>query len=326
MIRDPRTLPSALLFAAAFLLVLGLSLGHGTMAAASTTVFSTDFESGVPPEFSAPGAVLDGVQGYAGLGPPGRQFGGQFLHYVSQTILPTTLTLRGLPPHDHLSVKFLLGIIDSWDGVELMRISVDNQLLFNHWFLLATGDTTDYFPPPPGALLSEGTDLGFSGCCYYNRDRAYDLGAEPAFQDIPHTADSVTVTWTIGATSGSAADDWQGGADESWAIDDVSVEVSSLTAGVGDPPASNDRLFFASPNPSRGGSATVIFTLSSGQPATLELFDLAGRQVDTREVGALGAGVHRATFGAGRQLAAGVYYAKLSAGNDVRTTRVAILR
>jgi len=310
----------------ALLLVVGLVFARGTVAGADTTVFSTDFESGIPPEFSAPGAFLDGVQGYAGLGPPGRQFGGQFLHYVALDIEPTTLKLRGLPPHDHLSVQFLMGIIDSWDGTELMQISVDNQLLFNHWFQLATGDSSDYYPPPPGALLSKSTDLGWSGCCYYNRDRAYDLGVEPAFQNIPHTADSVTVTWTIGALAGPAADQWQGGLDESWAIDDVSVEVSSLTAGVGGPTAPDDRLFFASPNPSRGGLATVIFTLGSAQPATLELFDLGGRRIEARQVGALGAGVHRATFGAGRQLAAGVYYAKLSAGSDVRTTRLAILR
>jgi len=318
-------LPGLVRFGSTLLLFLVISHARATVAGAATTVFTTDFESGIPPEFSAPGAFLDGVQGYAGLGPPGRQFGGQFLHYVALDIEPTTLKLRNLPPHDHLSVQFLMGIIDSWDGTELMEISVDNQLLFNHWFQLATGDSSDYYPPPPGALLSKSTDLGWSGCCYYNRDRAYDLGVEPAFQNMPHTADSVTVTWTIGALAGPAADQWQGGADESWAIDDVSVEVSSLTAGVGDPAGSNDRLFFASPNPSRG-SATVVFTLASAQPARLELFDLAGRRIDARDVGALGAGLHRATIGADRQLAAGVYYAKLSAGSDVRTTRVAILR
>ena len=308
----------------ALLLVAGISLGRGGPAAAGTTVFSTDFESGVPPEFSAPGAFLDGVQGYAGLGPPGRQFGGQFLHYVSLTIEPTTLTVRGLPPHDHLSVKFLMGIIDSWDGVELMQISVDNQLLFNHWFQLATGDSSDYYPPPPGALLSKGTDLGWSGCCYYNRDRAYDLGVEPAFQDIPHTADSVTVTWTIGAISGPAADQWQGGADESWAIDDVSIEVSTLNAGVG--PAPQDRVFFASPNPSLDGSAAVTFGLHAGELATLELLDPSGRRLETRVVGAPGAGVHSVVFGADRRLPTGIYFVKLTAGRDVRTTRVAVLR
>ena len=51
----------------------------GAAAAAPVVVFSTQFESGVPPEFSAPGSVLSGVQGYAGLGPTGRKFGGNFL-------------------------------------------------------------------------------------------------------------------------------------------------------------------------------------------------------------------------------------------------------
>ncbi len=308
-----------------FVCLSWLGLGAAVPARAATTVFTTDFESGVPSQFSAPGAVLDGVQGYAGLGPPGRQFGGHFLHYVSQTILPTTLTLHGLPPHDHLSLQFLMAIIDSWDGVELMQISVDNHLLFNHWFLLATGDSSDYYPPPPGALLSKGTDLGFTGGGYYNHDRAYDLGAEPAFQNIPHTADSVTVSWIIVASSGSAANDWQGGADESWAIDDVSVEVSTLNVGVGDAPANDDRRLFASPNPARGGSAAVTFALRSSEPATLELLDLGGRRVDAHEVGALGAGVHRVAFAAGRRLAAGVYFARLTQGRDVRTTRVAVL-
>jgi len=300
-------------------------LGTTLPARAGTTVFSTDFESGIPPQFSAPGSELDGVQGWAGLGPPGRQFGGVFLRYVSVPLFPTTLTVRGLPPHDHLSVKFLLAIIDSWDGTELMQVSVDNQLLFNHWFQLATGDSSDYYPPPPGALLSKGTQLGYSGCCYYNRDRAYDLGAEPALQDIPHTADSVTVAWNISAISGPAADQWQGGDDESWAIDGVSVDVSTLNVGVGDPPAAADRLFLASPNPSRDGSAAVTFALRSSQPATLELLDLGGRRVDAQNVGALGAGVHRVTFGSAQRLAAGVYFARLTQGRDVRTARIAIL-
>ena len=34
----------------------------GAPAAASTTVFATNFESGLPPEFSAPGASIQGVK------------------------------------------------------------------------------------------------------------------------------------------------------------------------------------------------------------------------------------------------------------------------
>ena len=305
-------------------LVLLSALGLAAPAAA-TTVFSTDFGSGIPPEFSAPGSQLDGVQGYSGLGPAGRQFGGLFLRYTSVPIFPTKLTVRNLPAHDHVSVKFLMGIIDSWDGTELMQIRVDGALLFNHWFQLATGDSSDYYPPPPGALLSKGTDLGFSGCCYYNRDRAYDLGAEPAFQDIPHTADSVVVEWTISAISGPAADQWQGGGDESWAIDGVEVDVATLNVGVGDAAPAGGRVFFAAPNPSHDGTAAVTFALGSAGPARLELVDLAGRTVTAREVGILGVGVHQVTLSAGRRLAAGVYFARLTTGRDVRTTRVAIV-
>lgn len=304
--------------------VVGLALVR-LPAATATVVFSTNFETGMPAEFSAPGAVIEGVQGYSGLGPVGRRFGGNFLHYTAVTIFPTKLTVRNLPPHDHLSVKHLLAIIDSWDSTELMQISVDGVLRFDHRFSLALADTTTYFPAPAGAILSMGHDLGFSGCCYYNRDRAYDLGVEPAFLDIPHTADSVQVVWSISAVSGPAATQWQGGGDESWGVDAVSIEVSTSNVGVGDPAAPVERLFFAAPNPAHGGAAAVTFTLRSAEPATLELLDLAGRRIDGRAVGALGAGVHRVTFGSERRIAPGIYLARLTEGRAVRTTRVAIL-
>ena len=68
---DPRPLihrPCGLLLAGALAAAIML-LWHGAPSA-QTTVFSTDFESGLPAQFSAPGAFIDGVQGYAGLGPP----------------------------------------------------------------------------------------------------------------------------------------------------------------------------------------------------------------------------------------------------------------
>src|SRR5437879_13378213 len=85
-----------------------LVLAPRCFADAPVVVFSTNFESGLPAEFAAPGAVIEAVQGYSGLGPVGRRFGGNFLHYTSVALLPTTLTVRNLPLHDHLSVKSLL--------------------------------------------------------------------------------------------------------------------------------------------------------------------------------------------------------------------------
>lgn len=293
-------------------------------AAAPTVVFSTNFDTSVPSQVSAPGAVLDFVQGYAGLGPAGRQFGGKFLHYTSVPVLPTVLTLRGLPAHDHLSVKFLLGVIDSWDGTELMQISVAGTLEFNHWFQLATGDTTNYFPAPPGAILKMGTDLGFSGCCYYNRDRAYDLGAEPAFIDIPHTADSVVVVWTLGALSGPAASQWQGGTDESWAIDALSVEVSTLNTDV--PGAGAGRLAVAAaPNPVRGGTVRLTLSLADAGPARIELIDLAGRIVASGRVEAGAPGSREMTLTSERGLPNGLYFARVVQGGNRTAARVIVV-
>src|SRR5262245_22875481 len=78
---------------AVLLLATALAALAGAGRAQATVVFSTDFSGALPPEFSAPGATIEGVQGFAGLGPLGRQFAGNFLRYASPAVLPTTLTL-----------------------------------------------------------------------------------------------------------------------------------------------------------------------------------------------------------------------------------------
>lgn len=309
----------------AFALAAVLGMAASRDAAASTTqVFSTDFEAGLPAQFTAPGCVIEGVQGYAGLGPSGHTFGGNFLHYTSVPLYPTTLLLTGLPVHDTVGLDFLLGVIDSWDGTELLQVRVDGALLFNHWFQLASGDSSDYIAPP-GVLLSRGTDLGFSSGGYYFHDRAYDFTGEPIFHAIPHTASTLTVEWSIGAVSGPAADQWQGGTDESWAIDGVRVAVNNSTAGVG--PAAAPQLALAGvfPNPSGSGDLTLRFTLPSAATAQLELLDVQGRRAFQRDVSALGAGSHDIDVRGDVRLAPGVYSVLLTQGGVVRSCRAVIL-
>ena len=62
------------------------------------------------------------------------------------------MVLRNLPAHTRVSLGFLLAVIDSWDGAELLRVSVDGQEQFSHWFRLALGDTSSYVAPPGGLL------------------------------------------------------------------------------------------------------------------------------------------------------------------------------
>src|SRR5262245_2199929 len=197
--------------------------------ASAQVVFSTDFEQGLPPEFAAPVATIEGVQGFAGFGPQDRRFAGNFLRYAATSIQPTTLTLHNLPPHTSVDLEFLLAIIDSWDGVELMEVRVDGQLLFSHWFQQSQGNSTSYLAPPAGLLTSD-SNLGFNTNPYFFNDSAYDLGVDPVFRGIPHSGINLTVEWIVNATTGGVAQAWQGGSDESWGIDAVRVRVGN--AGV----------------------------------------------------------------------------------------------
>lgn len=295
---------------------------------ADTVVFSTDFESGLPAEMTAPGSVIEGVQGYAGLGPAGNQFGGNFLRYTSVPLFDTQVTLTNLPPHDHLRVDFLLALIDSWDGTELFKVTIDGTEVFSHWFQLATGDASSYVAPA-GGLLSSGVNLGFSNGTYYFRDRAYDMSVDTVFT-VPHTASSVTIVWKLGAVSGPAASQWQGGGDESWAIENVKVTVSSTPTGIGATPGLPAALTLLPNAPNPFSSVTA---LRAGMPAAsdarLEVFDVTGRRVVSRDV-PLGAGWQEVVFDgrddAGRELGSGVYFYRIQAAGVTRTQKFVIAR
>ena len=80
------------------------------------------------------------------------------------------------------------------------------------------------------------------------------------------------------------------------------------------------------PNPSSGEALMVRFTLMNATVASLELYDLAGRRIASREVGALGAGQHTLALAEGRRLASGHYLLSVRQGGQTRTARVTVLR
>jgi hypothetical protein len=79
------------------------------------------------------------------------------------------------------------------------------------------------------------------------------------------------------------------------------------------------------PHPVRGGRPHVRFRLATGAAARLELFDLGGRVVAARDVGALGAGQHDVTLGDGARLVPGLYWLRLTQGARSHAMRVAVL-
>jgi hypothetical protein len=78
-------------------------------------------------------------------------------------------------------------------------------------------------------------------------------------------------------------------------------------------------------NPS-SGDPVVTFSLVSGEPATLDLYDLHGRRVCTREVGGLGAGTHTLRMSETGRLPAGVYAVRLRQGDRLATARAVVIR
>ncbi|HET9234049.1 MAG TPA: FG-GAP-like repeat-containing protein, partial [Candidatus Eisenbacteria bacterium] len=77
---------------------------------------------------------------------------------------------------------------------------------------------------------------------------------------------------------------------------------------------------FSNPAPR---ALTVSFSLQDGQPAWLELYDVSGRRVLTREVGGFGPGVHRVALEAST-LPSGVYVIRLTQGGHSLTTRAVL--
>lgn len=176
------------------------------------TVFSTDFETGsLPPEISGAG-VVNGSEGYSAFG-----FGSWYLHNSAggDPASPTTLTLVGLPDHIRLKLEFDLAIIDSWDGLttrggtvppDYFNLYMDGELLFSEAF--------DNFDP---------ADQPYSGSSPVLRRTS--LAQNSAYPDSvykmvfyrPHSGPTLSLEWF--ASGGG----WQGGLDESWGIDNLSI-------------------------------------------------------------------------------------------------------
>ncbi|MCX5893147.1 MAG: hypothetical protein NTW80_09285 [Deltaproteobacteria bacterium] len=219
-----------------FLSLLLLVAGVGTTSA--TIYFSDDF-SGTTTSSAWSGSAnsLESVQSYNGLGSGSNVFRGNFLRnesggynstatysVVPQT--PTVLTLTGLSEHTSVRLGFLLAIIGSWDGSSTGEISgytvgpdyfnvkVDGRSIFSQTFTNFSDGSQSYSGAKLGGLSARGFNPNWL-------DSAYDMSL-----DIIHTDSDLTVEWF------ASGDGWQGKNaffgtthDESWAIDNVSIDL-----------------------------------------------------------------------------------------------------
>lgn len=104
-----------------------------------------------------------------------------------------------------------------------------------------------------------------------------------------------------------------------------------VVTGVADapPPAYEYRLFANRPNPFNP-TTTLRFTLPRAERATLVVYDIAGRRVATLADGVFGPGEFDATWNgtdaSGRDVASGIYFARLAAGEFTAVRKMVLLR
>ncbi len=238
--------------------------------------FRTDFNGAVPAQLTGT-TTLSLVQGYAGLGTGPDVFSGNLLENatggtdltpgtIPQTA--TTLTLTNLPTHTSIDVNFLLAIINSWDGVaaviptqapDFFNVRIDGALIFHGSFDNARQGLAQGYVAPPTVQLTPlpFVHLGFPGTSATPNavDSAWNLGLDPLFDKIPHTASTLRIDFFADGAG------FQGGTNESWGIDNLNVTLNGVP--IVNPASSdtlignsgNDTLFGAGGNDAINGNA-----------------------------------------------------------------------
>jgi len=97
------------------------------------------------------------------------------------------------------------------------------------------------------------------------------------------------------------------------------------TVGVGEPGPAKLAIRGVMPNPTKD-ELRVSLSLGDLAPATLEVFDVSGRQLAARRVEGMGPGWHTVTVGDPSRLPAGLYLIRLTEGRRSLTTRAAVIR
>jgi hypothetical protein len=94
-------------------------------------------------------------------------------------------------------------------------------------------------------------------------------------------------------------------------------------AGIAAPPSLGVRVLGAQPV---AASPEVELTLGTGAPARVDVLDVAGRRIESRDLAGLGAGPHTLRLGASEALAPGLYWLRLTQDGREARARMLVLR
>lgn len=195
--------------------------------AGPTVVYSNDFDStasvaaGVTASGLDNGVMEAALGSYAGSG--GKSWSGNHFanHSTGNPATMSTLTLTNLGEHVSVSIDMMLGFLNSWDSTsggvspDFLDIFIDGTQVAQ----LTTGHGGASY-----ALFGGGTQLVNNGqidAISGWSDDLVDMGTA-SFLSFAHTGSSLT----LGMRASGAG--WQGGNDEFWGLDSLSVSVSNV--------------------------------------------------------------------------------------------------
>ena len=224
-------------------------------AAFEQVVFQSNFSQLSGAQFDnavLSGGVFAGSQGFAEYG------FGDTLWMLNPTENGTSLSLMltNLPEHTHINIGGLLAVINSWDGAggsefysnDYFSVSLNNVVLFNTTFSLFSPEQNMGM----GARLTpeEGLSLfGIDGDAAGWLEQAYDFTGLEALTRVAHQGSELTLTFFAHGAG------WQGFADESFGLGQLSVSV------IADPTSQNALSDVSAPSALLTGSAFALMLL-----------------------------------------------------------------
>jgi hypothetical protein len=146
------------------------------------------------------------------------------------------------------------------------------------------------------------------------------------FGSFTHDADAETLTVVATRTGPYVAVVYR--ADGSNAGTPLAYDFMTSSTQTLDAPVAPPRVLAlrgATPNPASAARMTIAFELPSDAPARLEVVDVGGRRVMSRDVGGMGAGRHAIDLANGGRIVPGVYWVRLTQGPSSRMARVAVV-
>lgn len=189
--------------------IAALAIGCSVSAAQAAQVYSNDFEGGLV--LDGTGAIVS-VEGYEGI----NDISGSY--WKNDQIAATSdLTLIGLGAHTTMTIEFDLALLDSWDGGQGLYCCGGIQIGPDFFNILLDGveilETSNFDPIAPELTMANFGNFG--GNSAYRNDKAYKVSVT-----VPHMIGNAEISFF--ADGGG----YLGGADESWAIDNLVISTN----------------------------------------------------------------------------------------------------